>query len=703
MEKSLKTAAPSLLGGLVGAVTAVLGCGGAVSPIGHADDGGADSADGTGGAMSGSPLVISTATRTPRTSTWSVNYWMWPPTYGDDVAGTEPLVLPLAASIMRIGGYNNDANTPDPFDDSELDKAVAYARAIGAQPLIQVPHLADIDGLPPTADEAAAMVRYANVTMGYGIKYFSVGNEPDIYATQGSLTDSTQPAIPGYTPADFCASAETYVAAMKAVDPTIQIVGPDLAYRYQPGNDWLTPILQTCGDLFDIVSIHRYPFEAAQATLTAAAADAASFRDVITSVRGILQATGNAAKPLALTEMNIVYDATTCVLDASPRTMGSALWMADSLGTAIESRLWTSAVWDISDDDGYALGLIGPAPAHTPRPEYYAYQLYADHFGPTLVDVTTLPAGVSAHASRNSADDATEVIVVNWNAAPVALAFQVTGLAVAPPATTYVLPAVSMAAVEIGDDRPASAWSYGDAQRRSGSPPELLAPGVGPTEVTDGGAEDDAGVVVGSGCGDGGGICSEVVLPTPAITTGGRASEATLLYGSGEDQWDSYTYAGNGQTEPTAAVTADGNGIQISGGFAPPIESNGDYLGVGLYFDGSSCVDASAYTGVKFDFSGDLGGCTLAFAASFFGDLSSANGGKGGCSGASSICYGPLASVSPGATTVLVPFASLGGGMPIAGLDPTTLVTVEWQLGAPIGEDGGGCVANFAVENVSFY
>jgi hypothetical protein len=62
----------------------------------------------------------------------------------------------------------------------------------------------------------------------------------------------------------------------------------------------------------------------------------------------------------------IVYDATTCVLDASPRTVGSALWLADSLGTAIESGLWTSAVWDISDDDGYALGLIGPAPTHIP-------------------------------------------------------------------------------------------------------------------------------------------------------------------------------------------------------------------------------------------------------------------------------------------------------------------------------------------------
>ena len=33
-------------------------------------------------------------------------------------------------------------------------------------------------------------------------------------------------------------------------------------------------------------------------------------------------------------------------------------------------------------------------PSHTPRPEYYAYQLYADHFGPTLVDVTQQPTDI---------------------------------------------------------------------------------------------------------------------------------------------------------------------------------------------------------------------------------------------------------------------------------------------------------------------
>jgi hypothetical protein len=442
------------------------------------DDSKADSQCGDHGGLQAKTVVISTSARRPRATTWSVNYWQWMPRFVDQVSGTEDLVAALAPAILRVGGYSNDIDAPNAFDDRALDAAVAYARAVGAEPLIQVPLLADAAGRPPTPETAAEIVSYANVTMQYRIKYFSIGNEPDLYSMQGLPADSTQPAIPGYTPAEFCSSVRDYVAAMKAVDPTIAIVGPDLAYKYQAGNgdtDWLTPILAGCGDQFDIVSIHRYPFEAAQATLTAAAADPAAFRSAVTTVRGILVATGQGAKPLALTEMNIVYDATTQPLDASPGTVGAALWLADSLGTAFELGLWTSAVWNISDTDDWSLGLIGPVPSHTPRPAYYAYELYADHFGPTLVQTPSAPAGVSIHASRSRGDDSTQIMIVNWNTGPAALALLVTDLASPTNRTvTVVAPLASIVAVEIPDNGGAAAWTYGDPQHRSGSGPQPL-------------------------------------------------------------------------------------------------------------------------------------------------------------------------------------------------------------------------------------
>jgi hypothetical protein len=51
--------------------------------------------------------------------------------------------------------------------------------------------------------------------------------------------------------------------------------------------------------------------------------------------------------------------------------------------------------------------------------------------------------------------------------------------------------------------------------------------------------------------------------------------------------------------------------------------------------------------------------------------------------------------------TLKVPFASMGSGSPAAKVDPSTILTVNWQLNARSG--GPGCSANFTVENVAFY
>ncbi|MES1209700.1 MAG: hypothetical protein ABUS79_27520, partial [Pseudomonadota bacterium] len=622
---------------------------------------------------------------------------------------------PLKLSYMRVGGYNNDANVPDPFDHAQVDAMVAYARAIGAEPILQVPVLGDTSGKTPTPDTAAEMVTYANVTKGYAIKYFSVGNEPDIYADNAS---ATAPSRPGYKAADVCATTTAFVAAMKAVDPTIQIVGPDLSWKYQAGNganDWLTPILQTCGNSFDVISIHRYPFAAPMATLPAAQADAANFRAVIKSVRGILQATGQGGKPLALTEMNVAYDATSCVLAASPATLGGALWLADAVGSAIDLGLWTSAVWDIGDDQTWALGLIGLPPAHVPRPAYYAYQLYADHYGPTSVAVSSAPAGVTAYASRNAAADATEIIYVNWNARDVGVQVQVTDLPAPPAMPTFRLPAESVGAIEIPDNGNARAWTYAEAERKAAVGPQPLVAGTAPAVAVDAGADGNgAGKVVGTNCpkADGGFVCPRTPVSNAVITMAGTNTTMGVSFGAGADQWGSYSYAAPGQTAPVGAPTTDGNGLHIQGAFVPPITGATNYMGFGLYYSSADCLDATSYTGVQFEFAGSLGGCYLAFGANFSGDdFVGDDPQRGGCMGSESTCYGPSADVTPQTTggadagvVVKVPFSKLSAGVPTSTLDPSTIVTVQWQLGAStFATDGGVCSADFTVKNVAFY
>jgi len=420
-------------------------------------------------------VAISAATPAPRpTTALGTSYWQWAPTYGNLVAGTEAQVLALAPVVMRVGGSNNDTNIPDVFDDTQMDLAATYAQAIGAQMILQVPVLATNNtdaGSAAGPAMAAAMVQYANVTKAYGVKYFSIGNEPDLYATgTGSA------GIPDYTPEDYCATATDYVAAMKAVDGTIKIVGPDLSWKYQTGdNDWLTPILTTCGSLFDIVSIHRYPIDPTQTTVANAAADAPALRGVIGHVQTILQATGNGNKPLAITECNITWDGTPSksILPASPGTVPAGLWAADAFGVGLETGLWATVFW--STREGWTLGLfVNQAGPPQPQPEYWALDLYAEHFGPTLLSVSSTPTGVRAYASRNQTDDATQVIVVNWNQAPAALAFTVDGLATAPTPPTFALPALSVGAIEIPDTGTASALVYGETQHQTALPPQPL-------------------------------------------------------------------------------------------------------------------------------------------------------------------------------------------------------------------------------------
>ncbi|MES1206373.1 MAG: hypothetical protein ABUS79_10590 [Pseudomonadota bacterium] len=185
-----------------------------------------------------------------------------------------------------------------------------------------------------------------------------------------------------------------------------------------------------------------------------------------------------------------------------------------------------------------------------------------------------------------------------------------------------------------------------------------------------------------------------------------------VSFGAGADAWGSYSYAAPGQTAPKGAATTDGTGLHIQGAFVPPITGATNYMGFGLYYASADCLDAASYTGVQFELAGSLGGCYLALGANFTGDAFRGDDpGRGGCMGSDSTCYGPSADVTAQAAggadagvVVKVPFATLSAGMPIGTLDPSTIVTLQWQLSAStLGTDAGGCSADFTVKNVAFY
>lgn len=372
-----------------------------------------------------------------------MGYWNWVTQWGDQVSGTEGAIAALHPKLLRIGGDDNDTSTPQPFTHAELDKAVAYAHGVGADPVVQIPLLFDENGSVPTADTASSIVRYLNVTNGYGVRYFSIGNEPDLYPD-----NSARPAT--YTASTYCATFRDFAAAMRAVDPSILLVGPDLSWKYQTGDDdWLTPFLAECADQVDIVAVHRYPLQPGETTVERAMGDYAVLAETVDDLRAKMAAAGIGDKPLAISETNLTWngDPAVSTLPASPGTFPAGLWVADAFGVALEKGLWGMTFWSVSED--YTLGFI--APSGQLKPAYRALGMYADHFGSIVVKVTGQPSTLGVYASRTMQSDATALIVVNRTAVEEDALIHITETAAPIADVTHRFPGLSLTAVRIPD------------------------------------------------------------------------------------------------------------------------------------------------------------------------------------------------------------------------------------------------------------
>jgi hypothetical protein len=385
------------------------------------------------------------------------NYWDWVDWAGDGitgVTGTEARVKALDLHVLRAGGNINDINGPPPevFDASKIDAFVAYCRAVGAEPILQAPIVGnDVDGGYANAQTAADMVTYANVTRGYGIKYWEIGNEPDLYPR---TYDAGVPLTPG----DLCTLYQGYVTAMRAANaagdggtPPLTFLGPELAYEYIPGADYLTPFLDACKDYVDIVSVHRYPFSGVQTSVNGALHDVTSFRQVVASLNAIVKGHARPGTPLAITEANISYDYMASAYTATsklaaPTTFYAGLWAADVLGASLESGLWTLAFWDIGDPST-APSVLGVLQDGQPVPAYYTTQMVSTTFRGTVVVPAGIPGGFSVYASYDASTGTTAILVLNKTAPFSSFVIAIDSL----PPRSFDFPALSATLIQIPD------------------------------------------------------------------------------------------------------------------------------------------------------------------------------------------------------------------------------------------------------------
>ncbi|HEX4788890.1 MAG TPA: alpha-L-arabinofuranosidase, partial [Actinospica sp.] len=139
-------------------------------------------------------------------------------------ATTQSLLSSAGVGMLRYPGgsygdiYNWQDNTaPGGYvaPGTDFDQFMGTVKAVGAQPIL----IANYGTGTPA--EAAAWVQYANVTKGYGAKYWEIGNENYGNGYYGNGWEADDHS--SKSPTTYADTFLQYASAMKAVDPTIKI------------------------------------------------------------------------------------------------------------------------------------------------------------------------------------------------------------------------------------------------------------------------------------------------------------------------------------------------------------------------------------------------------------------------------------------------------------------------------------------------
>ncbi|MEP7133774.1 MAG: hypothetical protein ABI904_02460 [Chloroflexota bacterium] len=328
--------------------------------------------------------------------------------------------IDLGVTFIRWPGGNwgdrNDIRT------LMIDTYIGEVRKIGAEPSISV----RVPGGSP--GRAAELVRYVNITKGYGVKYWNIGNEPNLYDNDPALNNDVK-----WTPQLYAKVWREFATAMRAVDPTILFYGPDISQFIGDSTaaptegdalDYLKEFLRVDGDMVNIVTVHRYPFptcsNCGNPTWVQLRDNTAEWDNTLPNLRRIIKEITGKELPVGVTEYNSNYS-NAVGADTSPDSFYNALWLADVYGRLVRQRPEMLAYWLLKNNDGGA-GLLT---SFDVRPSYYSFVMWKK-FGNHLLAASSDTQYTSVYASKTE-DGTVTVMLVNLNDKEVQKPLQLNG------------------------------------------------------------------------------------------------------------------------------------------------------------------------------------------------------------------------------------------------------------------------------------
>ncbi|MFY0650683.1 MAG: carbohydrate-binding protein [Cyclobacteriaceae bacterium] len=308
---------------------------------------------------------------------------------------------------IRIGGNSFNDNMPS---NTSLLSWVNKIREIGAEPIVQVSQ----HGTPADAAAAAAdVVRFFNVEKKGEIppvKYWNIGNEPWLEANRPA-TSTMGPLVEEYF--------KPIAAAMKEVDPTIKIYGPDFAYYIEnaiddlfggandiagkvPGKDYY---------YCDGISWHRYPQDE---SINLAIQGIADFETGIVKCKQRVDAvnqqhnrTGDDAVQWGIGEYNAKNG-------PFVHTWENGQMFAGVLGLCMKYEATYAATWSMFENGGSRTGTdysFIDGENMTPRSSYRHMQFVAKHFTGSYLEGTSSSSHMLVYGAQNG--DKTSVMIMN--------------------------------------------------------------------------------------------------------------------------------------------------------------------------------------------------------------------------------------------------------------------------------------------------